>query len=114
MQVFVEKDWTSRATRFYIQVEKGNERFIIGQKDGLLIEQHIDPINATAEPIIPLLEMSDRMADDFIKAIVDYASQKGVKTENENLLMGKLSATEKHLEDMRKHFEKVLDKVVSQ
>jgi hypothetical protein len=57
----------------------------------------------------PLLEMPHGMFTDFVKAITDYASENRIKTENENLLQGKLTATEKHLEDMRTHFAKVLD-----
>lgn len=78
----------------------------------MLIEQLLYPINVPVEPLVPLLEMNSSFAKDFLKAVSDYNSRIGIKTENENLLQGKLSATEKHLEDLRCHFTKILDKVV--
>lgn len=37
------------------------------------------------------------------------AQKNGINTENENLLQGKLKATEIHLEDMREISKKLLD-----
>ncbi len=113
MEFIYETDFRSGGVRMYLKTEKNGRICLIGQKDGLLIEQTRDPINVTVEPLVPLLEMSGYFAKDFVKAVCDYASNKGVKTENENLLAGKLLATEKHLEDLRIHFTKVLDKVVA-
>ena len=48
------------------------------------------------------IELPQRFGNDFLKALLDALSDKNIKTENENLLMGKFVATEKHLEDMRK------------
>lgn len=113
MEFIFQEDFKSMSVRIYLKTKQGDRTCIIGQKDGLLIEQTLDPMNFTAEPFIPLLEMNRDFAREFIKSVCDYASNKGIKTENENLLQGKLSATEKHLEDLRSHFTKVLDKVVS-
>lgn len=112
MEFIFQEDYQSMTVRMYLKTQQGNRIAIIGQKDGLLIEQPLDPMNAMAEPLIPLLEMNRHFANDFLKAVGDYNSRVGIKNENENLLQGKLSATEKHLEDLRSHFTKVLDKVV--
>jgi len=112
MEFIFQEDYQSMTVRMYLKAQRGNMSIIIGQKDGLLIEQILDPMNAPAEPLIPLLEMNRHFAKDFLKAVGDYNSSVGIKNENENLLQGKLSATEKHLEDLRIHFTKVLDKVV--
>jgi len=114
MKLFVETNWETRATRFYLQDDEGRLKTLIGIKDGLLIKQELSPLNPTNVPIYPLLEMGDYMAKEFIKAIVDYASGEGIKTENENLLKGKLEATEKHLEDLRRQFDLLLNKIVNQ
>ena len=113
MEFIVQEDWQSMSVRMYLKTRHGDRVVIIGQKDGVLVEQTLEPMIATKEPLIPLLEMNSSFARDFLKAVSDYNSNTGIKTENETLLQGKLSATEKHLEDLRSHFTKVLDKVVS-
>jgi hypothetical protein len=57
----------------------------------------------------PFMKISDRLFKEFLRLMVDYASKHQLKTENENLLTGKLVATEKHLADMRTIAFKVLD-----
>ena len=108
MEFIVQEDWQSFNTSFYLRIDKGDRKTIIGQKDGMLCEFTIDPTSITPPEIKPLLIFNNQMAKDFIKSVVDYASKNGVVTENENLLKGKLLATEKHLEDMRKAFDKLL------
>jgi hypothetical protein len=112
MKLYVETNWNSRATRFYLEDQQGRVKTFIGVKDGRLIEQQLNPMNAIDEPLFPLLEMGDYMAKEFIKSVVDYASGEGIKTENENLLKGKLEATERHLEDLRRQFDLLLNKIV--
>jgi hypothetical protein len=98
----------------YLRIIEGHKTYIIGQKDGKLYQQEINEMNAASvEPLVPLLKMNRAFAEDFLKAVADYSSSVGIKTENENLLKGKLQATEKHLEDLRTHFSKVLDKAIS-
>jgi hypothetical protein len=113
MKFLVETDFNSLAVKIYLEDEDGRERRIIGSKDGYLISQTLDRINVT-EPILPLLQMPRHMADEFVKAVVDYASNRNIKTENENLLKGKLLATEKHLDDMREFAKKLLDSNLSE
>lgn len=110
-ELIVNKDYQKFETNLYLKFYRNNRPVIIGQKDGLLVEQEIE--SSVAMPISPLLTMKESMANAFIKAIADYASNEGLNTENENLLKGKLEATEKHLEDMRLAFTKLLDKNLS-
>jgi hypothetical protein len=57
-----------------------------------------DPIGK----VKPFMKIGDRLFNEFVRLMVDYASKNNtVKTENENLIQGKLLATEKHLEDLR-------------
>lgn len=112
MKLFVETNWNTRATRFYLEDQQGRIKTFIGVKDGALIAQELNPLNPITQEIFPLLEMGDYTAKEFIKAVVDYASNEGIKTENENLLKGKLEATEKHLEDLRRQFDLLLNKIV--
>lgn len=96
----------------YILDEEGKDRYVINiNSDGFLTQTLLNPNEATK--LKPFLELPSSFFDKLVKAMVDYASENNIKTENETLLQGKLVATEKHLEDLRKHFEKVLDKIVS-
>lgn len=113
MKLLFQEDFRRLSVSMYLEVQKGDVTYIIGQKDGVLVQQELDPIQAEDEPLMPLLTMSAGLANDFVKAVCDFASKKGIKTENENLLQGKLMATEKHLEDLRSHFTKVLDKALT-
>ena len=49
--------------------------------------------------------------NDFVKCVIDYANAEGVKSDNDNFLLGKLEATEKHLDDTRIILSKVIDKI---
>ena len=114
MEFLFYPNYATYSVSMYLRMRDGSKTYIIGQKDGKLFHQEINEMNAgSAEPLVPLLEMNRAFAEDFLKAVADYSSSVGIKTENENLLKGKLQATEKHLEDLRTHFSKVLDKAIS-
>ena len=57
----------------------------------------------------PFMKISDRLFKEFLRLMVDYASKHQVKTENENLLQGKIQATECHLKDMQKFHQQLMD-----
>lgn len=113
MKLIVNNDWDSMSMSFYLEDDRCGKRVIIGQQCGLLTEYTIESYDVgTCRCIEPLLKMPSHTGERFIKAIVDYASEQQIKTVNENLLQGKLQATEKHLEDMRNGFVKILDKLI--
>jgi hypothetical protein len=66
-----------------------------------------------ANQLEPFLELPENFFNELVKAVVNYAFENNVKTENEHLLEGKLKATEKHLEDLRMYFGKALDKITT-
>ena len=108
MHLIVNEDWHTFTTSFYLRERRGNHTIIIGQKDGLLVEQTIDGTVAPA-PVEAILKMPSPFAQQFLKAVQDYNSNNNLKTENENLLQGKLQATERHLQDLQKYFQLGLD-----
>jgi hypothetical protein len=112
MRLIVNADYGTFSTDFYLEDIRNGKRVIIGQDNGSLIEYTLDEAVIMTYQVKPLLKMPMRLAEEFIKTVVDYASDKQIKTVNENLLQGKLSATEKHLDDMRSGFTKVLDKIL--
>lgn len=113
MEFILNEDWRTMTARMYLKERRDGRSVIIGQKNGMLIEQVMDSMNPTVQEVVPLLEMNISFAKKFLEAVSDYNNSVGIKNENDNLLIGKLSATEKHLEDMRVGFTKVLDKLIS-
>ena len=70
-------------------------------EDGFLVKTPIKN-EMTLEGLKPLLSLPMIFGEFFLKAVTEYNSKKGIKTTNENLIEGKLQATETHLSDMRK------------
>lgn len=111
MELIVNEEYFSFTTSFYLKDRRGSQSVIIGQRDGKLVEHVLENCTYSTE-IQPLLKMPFSMAQTFLKAFADYLSTKNITTENENLLNGKLIATEKHLDDMRNISTKLLDKIM--
>jgi len=57
----------------------------------------------------PLFELPLNFFNELTKQMVAYASENNIKTDSELVVQGKLTATEKHLEDLRSYFTKTLD-----
>lgn len=112
MELIVETDYSKGSSKLYLKTRQYDRVVLYGYQNGKMVAQTLDPGIIPERPIIPLLELPHDLGDEFFKAVLNYMSDKGIKTENENLLQGKLSATEKHLEDLRKHFDLVLNKVI--
>ena len=108
-------DTTMKETRFYIQKpldstsvkifairETPTDRAQITLDRGsfLLYMTALDP--NIANTIQPLLELPTGFFDEFVLAIVDYANENHIKTEDQTLLQGKYEAAQLHLSDMRK------------
>jgi len=115
LKLIVNHDYASFNLSIYGQVIEGTRMFIIGAEDGILIEQEITAENelTPTKEFKPLLTMSEFVFNSFLKAVVEYANNIPIKTKDENLIEGKLLATEKHLEDMREFSKKLLDAVTN-
>ena len=78
--------------------------------DGCLIMTKIEPGEIQHNPF---LKLPYHFADLLFKSLIEYNSERGMKSKDENLLTGKLAATENHLNDMRKFSEKLLEFVTA-
>lgn len=112
LRLIVNHDYRTMNVIIYGQIIEGTRLFIIGYDGERLIEQEVTPENELAQMTTfkPLLEVNEFKFNAFLKAFVDYASNVKMVTENENLLQGKLQATEKHLEDMRELVKELIIK----
>ena len=102
-KLIVNHDYPTMSVIIYGQVIEGTRFFVIGFDGDRLIEQEVTAENELAPMTTfkPLLKVHEFAFNIFLKAFVDYASNVKMVTENENLIQGKLQATERHLEDMR-------------
>ena len=73
MELVVHNDFYRNSTSIYLQKVENGRKEIIGIKDGKLVATILDNNNPTVEPIPALFECSTDFAQDFIKAVVDYA-----------------------------------------
>lgn len=94
--------------RIYAKVEHASRIVFLGYNGQGLIEQ-IYPATGEHVEILPLLQIPMLMKDDLIKAFVSQGAKSNLRTENENLLKGKLEAVEFHLSDMRDIAQKLLE-----
>lgn len=99
--------------RIYIREERGSRIVIIGYDGQKVVEQVLNENTVPGEELIPLLIVPMQMKDKLIKSFVSEGAKQNLRTENENLLKGKLDATVLHLEDMRNFSTKLLDSVLN-
>lgn len=107
MELIVEHIYEKMQCKFYIRTQKGDQTIMIGYDGEKLVEQIMSVGEAT--DIKPLLTIPLGMKEFIIKAFINEGAKQNLRTENENLLKGKLEATELHLEDMRHFFFKEIN-----
>jgi len=74
------------------------------------VEQVLGPPSEIEEPKIkPLFKIPMFDKQRFLSECVKIAADNNLRNENENLLKGKLEATELHLTDMRNMSKQLLD-----
>ncbi len=109
MELHIEKSYQTRRMNFYAFSDGSHRKVAYTIVDGEFQECLTD-INS-AEIIAPILSLPINLGEDFINGIAKFASSNGIQTENENLLKGKLIATENHLQDMQLAFNTLLSKI---
>jgi len=95
VEIWLHED-TATASRF-INLD-GDHLMVTVVENGMFPEEELKPF----------LKLPTQFANALFKAISDYNSEQGIKTKDENLLEGKLQATEVHLKDMREFSKKLL------
>jgi len=110
MELIIQEDIPSFVTKIYGKIEKGNQTYIVGYDGKNLVEQLLpDSPFVDNKKIKPLLVIPHHFLRDLVAGFAEYAQKKDIRTENQNLLEGKLIATEKHLSDMQDFAKKLLD-----
>lgn len=102
MEISIQRDYANNKAFIYLLGGSRNNAIREGYSynsesqtvTGIVLEEF-------AANIKPFLVLPLKMADELVKAFTDLGSEMNIKTESENLLKGKLEATQLHLEDMR-------------
>lgn len=110
MELIIHDDWILDRVNIYIREEVGDRSFIIGYDGRNIVRTDIteNRISGKEIKVKPLLSLESRMYSNVLELFTNEANKKGIRTENENHLKGKLEATEKHLEDMRHAFHNLI------
>ena len=112
MEIFIEKRYQYDEVEIWACEETKDGRAFISSVDGKTVRTLAnvnDCINR--EEIKPLLVMPNILFDKFLIEMSKHSQKIGVNTENENLLKGKLEATEAHLKDLQLAFRQLLLKI---
>jgi len=104
MEVSIQRDYANNKAFIYLLGGSRNnmirENFSYNSEDQSVSVTCLNEAEFL-QNIKPFLVLPLRMADELVKAFIDLGSEMNIKTESENLLKGKLEATQLHLEDMR-------------
>lgn len=109
LRLYVEHDRCSNQVKFWLQSEFNDELVNYSVSElNYLTQTRVSIIDGTCHDLKPLMIVPGSLAEDLLKVFAEVANSKGIKTENENLLKGKLEAATYHLEDMRIIVNKLL------
>jgi len=108
MEIFIEKHLQTNQVEIYLKEQRGRFDAFVHYDGENLVLNTIDPTDPTVQEIKPFMVLPINYFDAIIKAFTQEGKKMGISTENENLLKGKLEATENHLIDMQKITSKLL------
>ncbi|TQI72253.1 hypothetical protein JM79_3210 [Gramella sp. Hel_I_59] len=114
IEIFIENHWLSNKVKIVARLQRGQDYFFLHFNGSEIIEQKIEREPCEVQEFKPLLECPPQLFQILMEAFVNVAKEKNIKTEAENLLKGKLEATQFHLEDMREISKKLLDTATKQ
>lgn len=107
IEIRVQDDWMrNRVKVFAIEHSSVKPKWL--HFDGEKIIQQETKDDGTIEEIKPLFECNPHLFQLLIQSLTEEGNKRGIKTENENLLKGKLEATEHHLKDLQQISKKLL------
>jgi hypothetical protein len=113
MKIHIWEDYSRARIILVGEVNQCGTIQLVGFDGKDLVFQDYDPSSGVNPDIIPLLQFPMMDRNEILKSLLDALSNRNIKTENENLLQGKLIATEKHLEDMREISKNLIAKITN-
>jgi uncharacterized protein YlbG (UPF0298 family) len=114
INIFLNQNYGSMEVEVFGTIQRGSPDniYVLGYDGEKIIEQKVTAENEHTFKFIPLLRVNMFLFDSLLQAFTSFADQKGLPKPQEDHMKGKLEATEKHLEDMRKLSEKLVDSLI--
>ena len=110
MEIFIEKHYQRNQVEIYIKEERGRDDTYVHYDGNKIILITVDPADPNIQGIKPFMVLPMNYFHAILTAFSKEGKKMGISTENENLLKGKLEATELHLSDMREFSKKLIEK----
>lgn len=107
MKLIIQEKYHLNRVDIYIRTEQGDKTTIIGYNGKKLVETDITQ-GVASEKVKPFLSLPPAMFQTVLELFTNEANNRNIRTENENHLKGKLEATQEHLKDLQKAFDKYL------
>jgi hypothetical protein len=111
MEIHIEEDMSHGFIKIY-GVKRHGERVVVIGYDGEKLLEQVAPLEPTVWEFKPLLTVPWFYWKSMSEGLAQQLSKRGLATENENLLKGKLEATQAHLTDMRDMSKQMLTKIL--
>ena len=101
LRIEIQRVYERNAIKVWLIEDIPDGQNVISQENGEMVVNHIPAGEAISLDMKPFLNLPAQFANTLFQAIAEYNSAEGKRTKDENLLEGKLEATQLHLEDMR-------------
>lgn len=101
MEIYIEKNYSRNEAKIWLIESDGYIKRVFGYDGKNIVIHTINNHEMLRSDMKPLLRVPIVMLSSILKCFGDEAERSGINTENENLLKGKLEATQEHLSDMR-------------
>ena len=107
MKIFVKDNPINDFVEMYVVDDSSHVRKnIYYNGDGLFTVETI--VEGEYQELKPFLKCPSGMFREIVSEIVEYANKNHIQSQDKDFTRGKLEATEKHLEDMRKYLDKAM------
>jgi len=101
MEILIIDNYDNFTCSIYGKKKLGDNVIIIGYDGNFLVEYTLENTCAANDKVMPLFKIPLTQKDIWLNALKESLSKSNYSTENENLIKGKLEATQEHLKDMR-------------
>jgi len=106
MKIFVKDNPVSDIVEMYVLDDSGQHRRNISHDGENFTSEVLE--EGVFKEVKPFLRCPSRMFNEIVSEIVEYANKNHIQSQDKDFTRGKLEATEKHLEDMRKYLDKAM------
>lgn len=112
LKIYIHRRYECNVVEVWLIEETIKGDYSLQFEKGKVIKSKLDQ-GAVNGGATPFLSLPVAVYVPLFKAIAEFNSNAGIKVKDENLIEGKLKATEIHLHDMREMARKLLDSMLN-